>query len=256
MQASAKLLEQAESAGAGRRLAEADRQRARQLEVEARELAHHRRATEGRLEDLRARSAELEARWADISTEADDALRRADEAKQQAALLRRAMEEKDAKVRRGEEAKERSLAQKAEADRRRRELEAAFEEQLQREVSQKEQELLEEVAYLRKSVELKERRVQDLAAENKQLEPSFSPTGGGGERANFLDRDREAMLEAHGSIAKAYGDAECERLTLKMTGMLFKYPLFRRIFFGLSAAMWLFALGGMASSRGGPPVHV
>lgn len=59
-------------------------------------------------------------------------------------------------------------------------------ERLQREVSQKEQELLDEVAYLRKAGEAKERRVQDLQAEKAALERRLLVKAG----------DSDVLLEA------------------------------------------------------------
>jgi len=107
---------------------------------------------------------------------------------------------------------------------------------------------------------VKQRRFQELTVEKLELERragAAGTTGGAGDL-------REAMLEAHSAIAKAFGDAAsqhpCARLidepTLKLTAALFRHPLLRRFFFGVSTVMWLFALRTAVAPDSGHVIHV
>lgn len=217
-------------------------QRVRQLEAEVRELSAGRAAADTQLLATRRRAAELEARWAELSAVSEEGLLQADETKQQVALLRQAIEDKDSRLAKAQDAREQLANERSLAAQQLQELQASFQERLQREVSQKEQELLDEVSYLRQTSETKDRRLRDLGAEKALLE----------KRAAALcahEAGREAMLEAHTAIAKAFGDSAmehpCVRLIdeplLKFTALLFRQPLFRRVFYGASAVMWVFA---------------
>lgn len=180
-----------------------------------------------------AHVAELEARLAELSAVSDDALGQADEAKQQVLLLRRAVEEKDTAMAELTEAQSKLEEQFGIAKSRLEQNEASFMERVQREVSQKEQELLDEVAYLRKAGEAKERRVQDLQAEKAAMERRFLVKASAG-----VADSGDVMLEAHTAIARAFGDTSlqhpCLRLLdepmLKFMALLFKQPIFRRMF--------------------------
>lgn len=219
-------------------------QRTRHLEKEARELKAAGAAAEAQLAAVRARAAELEARWAELSGVSDDALRRAEEARQQVALLRRSVEEKDLQIAKADHSREHLMSERCRTQRQLEELEASFQERLQREISQKEQELLDEVSYLRKSKDAKDRRLRDLGNEKVELDKQLASADAAG------GANREAMLQAHTAIARAFGEMETElpftRLLdeplLKFTAALFKQALFRRVFFGASAVMWIFAL--------------
>jgi hypothetical protein len=220
--------------------------RTRQLEAEVRRLTAVRAAAESQLSAATGRAAELEARWAELSAVSDDALRQADEARQQVTMLRQAVEEKDARIAAAEDAREELASERCRAAQQLQDLEASFQERLLREVSQKEQELLDEVAYLRKASETKERRIRELGEEKAFLEKRLAR----GKEGTEQTVGREAMLEAHTAIAKAFGDASadhpCIRLLdeplLKFTAALFRQALFRRVFYAASALMWVFAL--------------
>ncbi|CAK9058083.1 unnamed protein product [Durusdinium trenchii] len=179
-----------------------------------------------------AHLAELEGRLAELSGVSDDALRQADEAKEEVLLLRRAAQEKDLAMARAAEAQARLEEDLKSSAKRLQDFEANFMERLQREVSQKEQELLDEVTYLRRAGEAKERRIQDLQAEKAAMERRFLVKASAGVDSGDI------MLEAHTAIAKAFGDVTvqhpCLRLLdepmLKFMAVLFKQPLFRRMF--------------------------
>jgi len=205
----------------------------RQMEAEIRSLKTSRDEAEQRLAGAQSQSAEFEASLAEMSAVSDDALAQAEEAKQQAYLLRRAVEEKDARMLEATEAKSQLQMELGQVKKSFEDLEASFQERLVREVSQKEQELLDEVAYLRKTGEAKERRVQELQAEKAAMERRMLVKASAGSEAAG-----EVMLEAHTAIARAFGDMTmehpCLRLvdepTLKLMAVLFKQPPFRRMF--------------------------
>ncbi|CAJ1428785.1 unnamed protein product [Effrenium voratum] len=192
-----------------------------------------------------AHIAELEGRLAELSGLSDDALGQADEAKLQALLLRRAVEEKDSAMVQAMEVQRKLEEQLGLSQKKLEDLEASFVERLKREVSQKEQELLDEVAYLRKAGEAKERRVQDLQAEKTAMERRLLVKASAG-----VSDAGDLMLEAHTAIARAFGDMSmqhpCLRLLdepiLKLMALLFQQPLFRRMFFGATAMLWVYAL--------------
>lgn len=198
-------------------------------------------ASERQERAAKAQAADLEARWHQLSAVSDEALREADEAKQQALLLRRAVEEKDQREAQANEAREGLERRLLEAQTRADRLEATFQERLVREVSQKEQELIEEVSYLRKSAEVKEKRIQELTTQRALLERNELARRG---------TSPDPMLEAHVAIAKAFGDVALEtpllrmvdEPTLKLTAALFRHPVLRRSFFAVSLVLWLFAL--------------
>lgn len=232
-------------------------QRVRQLEAEVRELSSARATAETQLSAARGRAAELEARWAELSSVSDDALLQAEETKQQVALLRQAIEDKDSRLAKAEDAREQLANERSLAAQQVQDLQASFQERLQREVSQKEQELLDEVAYLRQANETKDRRLRDIGDEKAVLEKraaALSTQEGG----------REAMLAAHTAIAKAFGDSAtehpCVRLIdeplLKFTALLFRQALFRRVFYGASAVMWVFAFIHAISPSSDHAVHI
>lgn len=241
------------------------RERLRQLEAEVKDLANGKASAEAQLEKARAQSASMEARLGQLTGVSDDALRDGDEARSQAAALRRAAEAKDARIATLEAAQEKLGFEKAAIEQARDDLEKGFQERLRREVSQKEQELLEEVSYLRESVASRERRLQALSAEKTQLEKRAMAHGGGLEIDPATGRyDREAMLEAHTAIAKAFGDVSTEsgllrcfdEPLLKFTAVLFKQSLLRRMFFLVSAVMWVFGVCHAAMPDGHVIVHV
>jgi len=113
----------------------------KKLEAENREAAANRATVEGKLAAARAHCKNLETRWADISGVSDDALQHAEEARQQVAALRRALKVKDGRIAEAEEACQRLTLEKESVELKRRDLEANFQKSLEREVSQKEQEL-------------------------------------------------------------------------------------------------------------------
>merc|ERR1712014_366673 len=151
------------------------------------------------------------------------------------------------------EAQEQLSVERCCAERRREELEAAFQERLAREVSQKEQELLEEVAYLKRTNDSKERRLQELRVERSQLERRAQEEAA---RAT----ERESAMEAHAAIAKAFGDAGAEipawlqlldEPMLKFNAALLQRPLFRRVFFFSSGLLWFYTLHHSIAPGGG-----
>lgn len=220
----------------------------RKLEAKSRELSTTCDEAEKQLSAARSQCSQLEDRWLEISAVSDDALRQAEEMRQEVMVLRRALDEKVAQISEAEDCRERLTVEKCAAERRRDELEASFQKCLEREISQKEQELIEEVEYLKKTTDIKNRRLQELADEKAQLErralekSSSSSSSGKGP-------SQQCMMEAHVAIAMAFGDAgsdhPCLRLmdepSLKFTAALFKQPLFRRAFFFSSGILWLFA---------------
>mmetsp|Transcript_50107 Transcript_50107/g.141990 ORF Transcript_50107/g.141990 Transcript_50107/m.141990 type:complete len:405 (+) Transcript_50107:66-1280(+) len=250
-------------AGAGR-----EAERARRVEAEARQLAADVAELQAELEATRARCLELQARWADMSGSSDDSLQAADKSRRQASLLRRALDEKGSRLAAFEEELEQLSAEKDQAEQEHAELEAAFRDRLQREVGGKEQQLLQEKAELKQAGEAAERRVHELTGEkafleqrvlNRAASDAASGNGGSGEGKH------EAMLEAHMSIAHAFGSTSmehpCLRLadepTLKFTILLLKNPLVRRVFFGFTSSIWLFAIRSVFLQQGGsPPIHV
>lgn len=237
----------------------------RQLEAEVKELAAGRATAEAQLSAARAHSVNLEARLTQLTGVSDDALREGDEIRSQAAALRRSVAVRDEQIARLEAIQEKLGFEKAAAEQARDELEKGFQERLRREVSQKEQELLEEVTCLRESVASRERRLQTLVAEKAQLEKRAMARGGGLEiDPSVRAVDREAMLAAHTAIAKAFGDVSAESSVarcvdeplLKFTAVLFRQSLFRRMFFIVSAVMWVFAFSHAAMPDGHRIVHV
>jgi len=224
-------------------------ERVRQLESEVREHTAARSAAEASLAHALARVSELEQQWAELSGVSDDALRQADEAKQQVVSLGRQVEEKDKQLAQAQDTCWQQASKRSHAEQQLQDLEASFQERLQRDISQKEQELLDEVSYLRKSVEVKEKRLQELAGEKATLEKRLMIRGGGLDLGHN-SASREAMLEAHTAIAKAFGDVSaehpCARLLdeplLKFTAALFRQPIFRRVFYAASALIWAFSL--------------
>lgn len=217
--------------------------RVRQFEAEVSTLKTSRDEAQRELARHRTHAEDLEARLAEMSGVSDEALSQAEEAKNQVFVLRRAVEEKDSKVLEATEAQAQLGEELAQARRKLQDAEASFQERLTREVSQKEQELLDEVAYLRKTGDAKEKRAQDLQAEKAGLERRLlvkaRDTSGG-----------DVMLEAHTAIARAFGDLSMEHPclrfldepTLKLMAVLFKQAAFRRIFFVATLFIWVFAL--------------
>lgn len=214
---------------------------------------------------MRRRVGDLETQYATMSAVSDDALREAEEAKMQVSLLRRAVEEKDAHIARAENSLDQLSVERSRAVHQHEELEAKFQERLQREISQKEQELLDEIEFLKKSVEVKDKKLQEAMAERGKAEKRLIHQGGGIDLPVGVQRHREAMLDAHTAIAKAFGDTAeehpCTRLfddpMLRVTAALFKHPVFRRLFFAASGLMWVFALRHalIPDSSTGPSIH-
>ncbi|CAE8584153.1 unnamed protein product, partial [Polarella glacialis] len=237
--------------GAARATAGASRGELRQLDAEVKKLSAARDEAERRFSSAESLSMELEARLAEMSAVSDDALGQVEESKQQVSMLRRAVEEKDARLVAVQEAQQKLEDELLRDQGRLQQLEANFQERLQREVSQKEQELLEEVAYLRKTGELKEKRVQELQAEKAAVERRLLVRVG--------DAGGDSMLEAHTAIARAFGDLSAEhpvlrvldQPSLKLMAALFKTPPLRRVFFVASALVWLFALSQAVSPGSG-----
>ncbi|CAE7571769.1 per1 [Symbiodinium sp. CCMP2456] len=209
-------------------------------------------------DEAMAQAEALQARLADVSAVSDEAL---EKAAHEAWLLKRAVEEKDAALASASEVHAKLEEQMVTAQRRLEDLEANFLERLQREVSQKEQELLDEVAYLRRAGEAKERRVQDLQAENGALERRLLVKASSG-----VSDAGDVMLEAHTAIAQAFGDLSAQHPCLRLLdepilcgrllALLFKQPLFRRMFFAASAFLWAFSLLHALTSDHGETIHV
>jgi len=228
--------------------------------AKVRELTASKTALEAQLTAAKNHSTELEGRLAEMSAVSDDALQQAEEARQQAKMLRKAVEDKDACIVSLEKQQQELGKAKSDMESKLQDLEASFNDRLQQEVIEKEQQLHEEVEYLRKSADIKEKRLQEVVAEKNQFERRLGErdveaAGGHG--------GREAMLEAHTAIAKAFGDSSgqhpCMRLLdepmLKFTAVLFKQPLFRRVFFFASLVLWVFAIRYAISPQGGYTIH-
>lgn len=238
-------------------------ERIRRLEAESHELAAATAVLKDEVAATLSRCAELQSRWADISGTSDDEMREVDEARRVAGVLRRAIEEKDARLAEALAEQERLGAENRAAESELGELEVAFRERLRRAVAQTEQRLLEEKASLRRASEAAESRLQAVGAEKAFLEQRALARGAtcaGAEGSPGYD----AMLEAHVAIAHAYGDLArvhpCLRCwdepTLRITAALFKHSLFRRAFFALSTMFWLFALRAGTLTQSGHTVHI
>lgn len=254
---SASTLPSSSAAQGHQRIAE----RLRRLEGEALELATATEQLEAELATTQADSAELQARWADISGISDDVLQEASEARRKASLLRRAIQGKEKIVAEkekenqevGEEGRRNAKAELAS-------LEAAFNERLKLEVRQKEMQLQEEKLSLWKASEALEKRLNALNAEKACVEQRTMAAGTA--RSRSLG-GHEAMLEAHLAIVQAFGEAAgsacCRSLdepTLKVAALLFKQPMFRRVFFAFSATMWAWCVLRFSTmQQNAPPVH-
>lgn len=231
----------------------------RQLEGEIRERREAKLAAEVELAAARAQKTSLEARWAEIIAVSEDAAKGAQEAKQHAELLRTALEEKDAKLVETEDAKERMEMERQLLKRRHADLEAAFQERFQREVSQKEQELLDDVAYLRRSQEVREQRLQDLTADKERLQHiAVCATPAGGRLG------APGTVEAHLALARAFGHDDsaehpCLRLwdepALKLSSWLLKMPWLRRVFFLVTLVAWVVALRSALAPGASHVIH-
>lgn len=206
--------------------------------------------TEAETAAVRVRCEELQATWTDMSAASNDLLQTADENRRRATLLRKAIDKKREYRIEIEDRRKALLSEKEEVEQEFRKLESEFQERLQRAIGEKEQQLLEEKASLRASSDIAERRIHELIGEKAFIEQRILARGaakGAGERRAGR---HEAMLEAHMTIAHAFGNISsehpCLRLidepTLKLTVLFFKQPLVRRIFFSFSILMWLFAI--------------
>jgi len=94
-------------------------------------------------------------------------------------------------------------------------------------------------------VEAKEKKIETMSAKTeRRASQSFDIS------APRSAADREALLDAHSAIAKAFGDVmaenPCLRVldepTLKFTALLFKQPILRRLYYIISVFLWVFAL--------------
>lgn len=255
--------ERAARAAATARAAE----RLRRLELEIHQVEFRIEDRQAELEATRTRCKELQSRWADASGTSDEALQAADEARRQAVQLRRAIEEKGDRLASLQQELVQIAAEKESVEREHAELEVVFRKRLASQFGDQEQRLLQEKALLKRMGEEAERRVHDLAGEKAFLEQrvmacgtstSSTSTGGG-------DGKHEAMLEAHMSIAHAFGlismEHPCLRLgdepMLKLTVLLLKQPLVRRVFFGFTLSVWVIAVRTLLLTQSsGPPIHV
>mmetsp|Transcript_44635 Transcript_44635/g.105865 ORF Transcript_44635/g.105865 Transcript_44635/m.105865 type:complete len:487 (+) Transcript_44635:63-1523(+) len=233
-------------------------ERVRQLEAELSTVLGQCASLESQLATARANSAELEARWSEISAVSDDALRQAEEARQEVLQLRASLEEKDAHLQALEAQHQEATSERSRLETVRTELEGQMEEKVKQEVSLREQELLQEVDYLRKANEAKERRISGLAEEKANLEKRAL-----GREAD-THADREVMMAAHTAIAKAFGDISAgspalrlvDEPLLKFTAVLFKQPMVRRVFFAVTTLMWASALVNAVSPGTGHHIVV
>merc|ERR1712232_619751 len=149
------------------------------------------------------------------------------------------MGEKDTQIARVQAAANTLAEERDTAVRLRNELETGFMERLQVERDKKEQELLKEVASLRKAGEAKDKRLKEATSAKVRLAQR--------ETARVATTE---LSDAHRSIAKAFGDLSaehpCTRLfdepMLKLTSLLFRQSHVRRVVFVSSAFIWLFTL--------------
>eukprot|EP00929_Paragymnodinium_shiwhaense_P055988 TRINITY_DN28021_c0_g1_i1.p1 TRINITY_DN28021_c0_g1~~TRINITY_DN28021_c0_g1_i1.p1 ORF type:complete len:398 (-),score=131.81 TRINITY_DN28021_c0_g1_i1:47-1240(-) len=229
-------------------------ERLARLEAEVRENKAAVAAAETQLAALQPNVVELEARWEEISVISNDALRQRERVLKQAAELRKQVDEKDASIaslRVSTEQVELEVMQSEEAH---RSLQVGFQERLQREVLENERQLQSELASLRAADERRERQFKELTAQKtrlERLEAAGKASAECGSVGNALSDDvREAMCQAHYTIAKAFGDVSLEaplmrvfdEPMLKFTAFLFKQPQFRRVFFGATAVIWAFGM--------------
>lgn len=226
----------------------------RQLEAQVRELGPLRTADEARAAAREVEAAELEARLLEVSGFSEDALRRAAEAERGAALLTKAAHDKDARFAALEKLRETLDLERGRAEQKHAQAEAAFRERLKRELDKKEQELIEEVSYLRKTISAKDRRIKEVAIEKAHLERR-APT----DPAAVAADASKSSVEPHVALARALGDPgeahPCARLLddplLMFTAVLMKQPLIRRAFYTLSLMVWLAACSYALAPHGG-----
>mmetsp|Transcript_26734 Transcript_26734/g.70215 ORF Transcript_26734/g.70215 Transcript_26734/m.70215 type:complete len:431 (-) Transcript_26734:470-1762(-) len=218
---------------------------ARRLEEEVARITAANKALENQLAAASAENLELQSRWSQISTVSDEAFRESEAAKQEACAFRRAVEERDTRIVELQEALEGSELENVTLREKVEEIQSQFQDRLESQVTQRELELTEEMDYLRKAVEAKEKKIETMSAKTeRRASQSFDIS------APRSAADREALLDAHSAIAKAFGDVmaenPCLRVldepTLKFTALLFKQPLLRRLYYIISVFLWVFAL--------------
>lgn len=207
----------------------------------------------------REQSANLESRWGEIAAVSQDAAKNSSAAKEQIDSLRKALAQADTKLADALDMRETLETETAQLKQRHSKLEATFQESLNREVSQKEQELLDEVCYLRRSQAAKEKKVQDLQTELERLE----------RRCGGLSVAAGAQggkpLDAHIALSRAFGydnndEHPCLVLlddpSIKMSRWLLRGPWFRRFFYIATAVFWLVALqSALKPQHGGHIIH-
>jgi len=218
---------------------------ARRLEEEVARITAANKALENQLAAAIAENLELQSRWSQISTVSDEAFRESETAKQEASVFRRAVEERDTRIVELQDALEGSELENVKLREKVEEFQSQFQDRLESQVTQRELELTKEVDYLRKAVEAKEKKIETMSAKTeRRASQSFDIS------APRSAADREALLDAHSAIAKAFGDVmaenPCLRVldepTLKFTALLFKQPILRRLYYIISVFLWVFAL--------------
>eukprot|EP00928_Gymnodinium_smaydae_P082865 TRINITY_DN6613_c1_g3_i1.p1 TRINITY_DN6613_c1_g3~~TRINITY_DN6613_c1_g3_i1.p1 ORF type:complete len:392 (+),score=96.84 TRINITY_DN6613_c1_g3_i1:55-1230(+) len=232
------------SAGSGVATAKRVAERLRQVEERCRGHVQARDEAEAQLRVLRPEVEELESRWNEISSVCADAASQEKDTQRQVELFRRALDEKNAQIERIEAARKVLQEEAARTEARRADLEAGFQDRLQAERERKEQELLDSIASLRKAADAKDRRWKELDAEKSRLERLQASRSAG------LGAGDAAMVEAHSAIAAAFAglarEHPCIRLfdepMLKLTTLLFRQPIIRRMFYMGCVLIWLFAV--------------
>jgi len=230
----------------------------RQLENDLRERKKAKAALEAQMAAAREQGAGLESRWKELAAVSQDAAKNSAEANQHIDSLRATLAETDMKLAELIDTRERLEREIAAVKCRHSQLESAFQENLNRAISQKEQELLDEVAYLRRTQEAKEKKIQDMEAELARLERrcgGLSTAGG----------SQGKPVDPHIALSRAFGyddsdEHPClillDHPLLMCSRYLLRGSCTRRLFYALTVVFWIGALGSaLKPQHGGHIIH-
>mmetsp|Transcript_39445 Transcript_39445/g.91503 ORF Transcript_39445/g.91503 Transcript_39445/m.91503 type:complete len:347 (-) Transcript_39445:60-1100(-) len=237
-----------------------------ELQVELREAKAELAKTKTELTKAKTQLGTLEARCSELSALSDEALSQTEALRRERALWKQRAEELESAGRESSSSEERAEAaarecaswqQKAEeleaAERAARDLVAAAtaeKERLSKELAEARQEprlqeLADEVAYLHKSLEAKEQKLQEVTREKECLQQR-SVAG----KTAARDPESGHLFDAHTAIAAAFGDSlsgppvvRCfDEPILRFTAFLFRQRFLRMTFFASSMLIWVYAL--------------
>lgn len=228
----------------------------RRLELDIREKQAAKAAVEAELRAVREQSSGLESRWKEIAAVSQDAAKNSTEAREQIDSLRATLAETDTKLAEAMDIREHLESEVARHTFQHKGLESAFQEKLEREVSQKEQELLDEVTYLRRSQGAKEKKLQEMQVDLDRLARRCGGISAPGQGK---------MVAPHIALQTAFGyddsdehpcivlfDGPC----VKMSRCLLRGTCLRRFFFIATAVFWLVALqSALKPQHGGHIIH-